>query len=245
MKALILAGGKGTRLYPTTQFYNKHLIHVYNTPMIMHSIDTVRNAGISDIILSVSKDKPELFMEYLKDGSEFGINLTYIVQNDSNGIAYAINQAKHLLHHEDKFMVYLADNYFEESLLKYKLKFDESKNSDAMILTKEMNEPERYGIAITDKDNNLTEAIEKPKFPVSNKAILGVYFFSNAYFGAFSKTVPSGRGEYEVTNVLNMLIPHVICEEYNNEWRDLGTFDDIAKCSEALRIKYTCNNKQQ
>src|SRR5574337_1877005 len=116
MKALVLAGGKGTRLHPTTQVYNKHIIHLYDRPMISYAIKTLRESGITDIILSLSKDKPELFIEYLQDGSEFGVDLTYIIQNESKGIAYAINQAKHLIENETKFVVYLADNFFSNGL---------------------------------------------------------------------------------------------------------------------------------
>lgn len=243
MKALILAGGKGTRLHPTTKIYNKHLIHVYDMPMIMYAIKNLKESGITDIILSLSKDKPELFIEYLQDGSEFGVNLTYIVQNDSKGIAYAINQAKHLLENEGKFMVYLADNYFHKNLSNYVDCFENMDNDDSLILVQKSSHPERYGVAYISNDK-LTRAVEKPKENQIGRfsgrdIILGVYFFSSNFFKVFNDTRPSQRGEYEVTDMLNLLIPNVYCAPYKETWYDLGTPDDIVKCSYWLMNRKT------
>ncbi len=243
MKALILAGGKGTRLSPTTQLYNKHIIHLYDRPIISYVIENLRESGITDIILSLSKDKPELFIEYLQDGSEFGVNLTYIIQNDSKGIAYAINQAKHLLENESKFMVHLADNFFDNNLSNYIDCFENMESEDSLILVQESSHPERYGVAYISNDK-LTKAVEKPKETQIEKfsgkhygIILGVYFFSNNFFKTFNNTSPSQRGEYEVTDILNMLIPNVYCSSYRGIWYDLGTPNDIVKCSYWLMNK--------
>ncbi len=243
MKALILAGGTGTRLYPTTKFYNKHLIHVYDKPMIMYAIENVKKSGIDDIIISISKDKPELFIEYLGDGSDFDVNLTYTIQNKPMGIAYAIYQARKVLDGDKKFMVYLADNFFEKSLENYIDEFYYGSNDvDSLVLVKESKEPERYGVAFIDDEGFLIEAAEKPLNPTSNKIIIGVYFFTHKYFQVFRNIKPSGRNEYEIIDILNR-IGKVRCCPYGGEWYDLGTSDDIVNCSKKLLDKKIIQEK--
>lgn len=229
MKCLILAGGKGTRLYPTTKIYNKHLVNVYDRPMILYAIECIKNSGIRDIILSLSNSKPEQFMEFLGDGKELGVNLTYVIHGEPKGISYAINHAKHLLDKsdEDKFLVYLGDNVFETDLSPYVQKFEEKSNADCMLLLKKHPNPERYGVAELDDYNEIVKLYEKPNPPPSNYVALGSYFFTTKFFDIFDQITPSQRGEYEITDAINLLVPYVSYEIYKDEWFDLGTYKSI------------------
>lgn len=236
MKCLILAGGKGTRLYPTTKIYNKHLVNVYNKPMILYAIECIKNSGIRDIILSLSNSKPEQFMEFLGDGKELGVNLTYTIHGEPKGISYAINHAKHLLdnndrnnnkRNNDKFMVYLGDNVFETDLSLYVQKFEEKDNTDCMLLLKKHSNPEKYGVVKLDEYDEITKLYEKPNPPPSDYIALGTYFFTTKFFDIFDQITPSQRGEYEITDAINLLIPYVSYEIYKDEWFDLGTYKSI------------------
>ena len=235
MKGIILAGGRGTRLYPSTMIYNKHLTMVYNKPMILFAIECLKASGIRDIIISLSYDKPDQFIEFLKDGSDLNVELTYTVQKEPKGIAYAIWQAKHLLE-DDKFVCVLADNIFETSLAPYTAYFALTTDYDAVILLKKSKQPERYGVARFGKAK-LVELLEKPKAPPSNYIMLGAYLFTPKFFEIFPEMKPSKRNEYEITDAINLLLPKVKYFIYDNVWLDLGTPDDILKCALWLKKK--------
>jgi glucose-1-phosphate thymidylyltransferase len=235
MKGLILAGGLGTRLRPTTYIYNKHLIHVYDRPMIMYPIETLKKSGITDIIVSLSYDKPELFMDFLKDGSELGVKLTYVIHGKPLGIAYAINHAKHLIN--DKFLAILGDNFFGESLAKY-VQYFQKADLDALILVKKMKEPQRYGVLELDGKGKIKRLIEKPEKPPTQLAVLGAYFLSPKFFDVYPKLKPSKRGEYEITEAINLLLPKVEYKVYRGKWFDLGTPEDILQCANWVKAHY-------
>jgi len=202
--------------------------------MIFYAIEALRDTGIRDIIISLSYHRPNEFVTCLGDGKEFGVNLSYVIHGEPKGIAYAINHARPYL--GEKFMVYLGDNIFETSLGEYVERFDESK-FDALILFKKVDDPSRYGVPKLDEKMNLVHLIEKPKVPPSPYALLGAYFFTSKFFEVYPKIKPSWRGEYEITDMINLLMPNVDFEIYRYQWWDLGTPSDILDCVLWLKDK--------
>jgi len=234
VKGLILAGGYGTRLYPTTKVVNKHLLLVYNKPLIMYAIETLRDAGVTDIVLSLSYRNPEQFVTLLGDGAEFGVNLTYIIHGEPLGISYAIDHA-HTVLGDEPFVCFLGDNIFSSDLKPYINKFN-GDSVDAMILLKEVNleEAKRYGVACFNGDK-LVGLEEKPATPKSNFIVVGAYFLTHKFFDVYSKLNRSARGEYEITDAINLLLPNVKYEVYDGEWFDCGTFDNMLEASKHFK----------
>mgnify|MGYP001571884000 CR=1 FL=1 len=226
MRGLILAGGSGTRLDPTTRVYNKHLIQVYDRPMIFYPIETMIQSGITDIVISLSLQEPDLFMRLLGDGSEFGAKFTYLVQMKALGISYAINEARHLLG-EERFLVLLGDNYFSKHLGAAVSRYNVN---EATIFFRKSDQPERYGV-LEFEGSTFKRVIEKPNPAPSNWIMLGAYLLSDKFFEIFPKLKPSERGEYEITDAINALMPWVKPTEYSDTWFDLGTPDDILACA--------------
>lgn len=240
MKGLILAGGKGTRLYPTTKVVNKHLLLVYDKPMIMYGIEAMRDAGITDITLSLSHERTpsgyiarlERFMELLGNGEELGVKLGYVIHGEPRGISYCINHARSLLG-DEPFLCYLGDNIFGESLGPYVKRFQENPRESLILLKKfGIKEALRYGVAIF-KEKELVQLVEKPQRISGDYAyaMLGAYFFTPKFFEIYPRLKPSERGEYEVTDAINALMPMVNYEIYQGEWFDCGTFDSILEAS--------------
>jgi len=243
MKGLILAGGLGTRLYPTTKVVNKHLLLVYNKPLIMYAIETLRDAGVTDIVLSLNYRNPEQFVELLGDGREFGVNLTYIIHGEPLGISYAIDHAHNVLG-DEPFLCFLGDNIFSGGLKPYVNKF-RGGGADALILLKKATrqEAQKYGVACFNGDR-LVGLEEKPATPKSNFIVVGAYFLTNKFFEVYSKLNRSARGEYEITDAINLLLPNVRYEVYDGEWFDCGTFDNMLEASEYFKngeVKCLCD----
>lgn len=234
MKAIILAGGKGTRLHPLTKVVNKHLMLVYDRPMIMHGIEALREAGITDIVISLSYDTPQQFMELLGDGRELGVNLAYVIHGEPKGISYSIYHARNLLGREP-FMCYLGDNIFGESLRPYVEKF-KADPDNALILLKEVarEEAKNYGVAYL-REGKLVGLIEKPGTPPSPYIMLGAYLLTSKFFDVYPSLKPSRRGEYEITDAINLLMPNVTHEIYEGVWFDCGTFDSILEASNYMK----------
>lgn len=234
MKGLILAGGRGTRLAPLTKVVNKHLLLVYDKPMIMYGIEAMRDSGITDIVLSLSHDKAGSFMELLGNGEELGVNLGYAIHGEPMGISYGINHARFLLG-DEPFLCYLGDNIFGESLAPYVKRFQENPQESLILLKKvDIKEASRYGVAIF-KEKELFQLVEKPRWIAGAGdyayALLGAYFFTPKFFEIYPRLKPSERGEYEVTDAVNALMPMVNYEIYQGEWFDCGTFDSILEAS--------------
>lgn len=233
MKGIILAGGNGTRLKPLTDVTNKHLLPVYNKPMVFYPIDTLKSMGIHDIILVTGKEFSGDFADLLGDGKDFGIEFTYKVQEEALGIAHALGTVKNAAG-KDPILVILGDNIFmldkteTEELKKRTSEF--SKNPDgAIIFLKEVNDPERFGVPEFDKNNNVIKIEEKPNKPKSRYAVTGLYMYDNTIFDKISELKPSKRGEFELTDVNNLYLKegrlksHII----KGEWTDAGTFESL------------------
>ena len=228
MKGIILHGGLGTRLRPLTYSGPKQLIPIANKPVSQHVLEDLISSGIRDITIVLGNIFPELVQEHYGDGSRFGVKITYIYQGYPKGIAHAIGLCKEFVGN-DKFVVYLGDNMLQHGIKEYVSEFLNS-DYDAMILLKEVEDPTRFGIAEFDKDRKLIRLVEKPKVPPSKYALVGVYFLTPIIFKAIEGLKPSWRGEFEITDALQMLIDDGYKVGYRfvkGWWLDTGKKDDI------------------
>ncbi len=202
MKGVILAGGLGTRLRPLTNITNKHLLPVYDAPMIYYPIRTLVEAGIDDIMIVCGGNHAGEFLRLLGNGHEFGLkHLNYTYQMDEGGIAEALGLCEHFVDGE-KVVVFLGDNIIESSLKSAVQEFAKQ-NGGARIILKEVEDPRDYGVVRFGEDNKIAQIIEKPSAPPSNFAVIGVYMYDPEVFKIIKKLVPSGRGELEITDVNN------------------------------------------
>ncbi len=223
-------GGHGTRLRPLTHTGPKQLLPIANKPMSQYALEDLKNAGVSEIGIIIGDVYPEKVKEYYGDGSDFGVKISYIYQDSPKGISHAIRLCKDFIGN-DKFIVYLGDNVLRKDLTDYTKKFQAS-NSDAMILLCEVEEPQRFGIAELDSQNpgKIKKISEKPKNSPSNLAVIGIYFLSPKIFDIIDKLKPSWRGEYEITEALQLLMESGCKIEYDTVtgwWKDTGTPEDI------------------
>lgn len=225
MKGILLAGGTGSRLAPLTRVTNKHLLAVYDEPMIMYPLKTLISSGIKDIMVISGREHTGHFLEFLGSGKEFGVNLTYRVQDDAGGIAHALALAEDFVG-KDNMTVILCDNIFEDSFRKPTRAFKKG----ARIFLKEVHDPERFGVA-TLSNNKVTRITEKPKKPASSWAVTGLYQFDSRAFSFIKRQRPSGRGELEVTDLINEYIKRgqVKAEFLKGFWSDAGTFPSLGR----------------
>ncbi|MFP4458277.1 MAG: sugar phosphate nucleotidyltransferase [Candidatus Zixiibacteriota bacterium] len=201
MKGVVLAGGLGTRLRPLTNITNKHLLPVYNKPMIYFPIQALVEAGVDDIMIVCGGNHAGEFLRLLGNGAEFGLkHINYTYQSGEGGIAEALGLCEHFVD-DDKVVVYLGDNIVETNLKKAVQDF-EKQDSGGRILLKEVEDPTDYGVAKF-KDDEVVEIIEKPKIPPSNYAVVGIYLYDNTVFDKIKSLKPSDRGEMEITDVNN------------------------------------------
>jgi len=228
MKGVILHGGAGTRLRPLTYSGPKQLIPVANKPVSHYVLDDLLECGIKDIAIVLGETFPELVREYYGDGSKFGCKITYIYQGKPLGIAHAVGLCKEFVRN-DRFVVYLGDNMLQYGIKDYLKKFLEG-DFDAYILLKEVDDPTRFGVAEFDEKGNLVRLIEKPKKPPSKYAIIGVYFFKPVVFDIIKDLKPSWRGEYEITDTIQLMLDRGYRVGYDfvkGWWLDTGKKDDI------------------
>lgn len=220
MKGVILAGGNGTRLRPLTYLTNKHLLPVYDKPMIVYPLDTLKGMGITDILIVSGGNHLGSFTDFLGDGSEYGVKLTYKVQKEAGGIAQALLLAEDFVG-DGQFAVILGDNIFGEII-------DPPTPGKCMIVIKEVANPSRFGVF---HDMNI---IEKPKEPASNSAVTGLYVYTPDVFEFVKTLSPSARGELEITDVNNWCLKNNNTEIliYDGFWSDAGTFDSLFTSSE-------------
>jgi len=226
MKGVIVAGGMGTRLRPLTLITNKHLLPVYNKPMIMYPLETLKKAGITEIMIVCGKEHSEAFINFLGSGEQHGVRLSYTVQDkDNGGIADALRYAEDFSDDEN-IAVILGDNIFEDDFSESIGKFTEG----AMIFLKEVENPRRFGVAVFDAEQKKIIAIEeKPQEPKSSYAQTGLYLFDRTVFSIISTLKPSARGEMEISDVVNAYIPegklsHSFVAGF---WSDAGTFESL------------------
>jgi len=231
MKGVILAGGLGTRLFPLTKITNKHLLPVYDRPMIYYPIQALVNAGVRDIMIVTGGRKSGDFLSLLGNGSEFGLkHLNYTYQEGEGGIAEALGLAQHWAS-GDRICVVLGDNIIQYNIAKAVRAF-EKQPQGAKILLKEVHDPERFGVAEVEGDKVL-RIVEKPKGPKSNLAVIGIYMYDARVFEIIKTLEPSDRGELEITDVNNWYIRDgsMTCEVLDGWWTDAGTFESLLRAA--------------
>lgn len=231
MKGIILAGGLGSRLFPLTKITNKHLLPVYDRPMIYYPIEALVKAGVTDIMIVTGGKKSGDFLSLLGNGSDFGLkHLNYTYQQGEGGIAEALGLCEHWAAGEP-ICVILGDNIIEKNIVQGVKDFAKQKVG-AKIMLKEVDDPERFGVAELDGDKVLS-IVEKPKAPKSNKAVIGIYMYDGRVFDIIKTLKPSDRGELEITDVNNWYIEDgsMTFEVLNGWWTDAGTFDSLIKAS--------------
>lgn len=236
MKGVILAGGIGTRLYPLTKITNKHLLPVYDKPMILYGIETLKRSGISEIMIVVGREHAGHFMNFLGSGKEFGVKLSYALQDKNNG---GISDA--LLYAEDfsdrnSIAVILGDNIFEDDFSKAIKNF----NGGATVFFKKVPDPERFGVGVFDKSGKkLLDIEEKPKKPKSDYAQTGFYLYDFNVFSYIRKIKPSARGELEITDANKMYLSRgeLGFSYVSGYWFDVGTIDSLLETSVLLSKK--------
>lgn len=238
MKGVLLAGGHGTRLRPLTYITNKHLLPVYDKPLIEYGLEALSQAKVKDICIVLGGAKPEEVPKYVGDGYKYGVNIHYRWQGEPKGIAHAILCAKAFAE-KSPFIAYLADNILPGGIGEF-VKGFESSESDARILLKKVKNPERYGVAEI-REGKLVRLEEKPKGPKSDLIMVGLYCFKPSIFEIIKQLKPSWRGELEITEAIQKLIDspeHKV--EYSilkAEWFDCGTFDSLLEASLFIREK--------
>ncbi len=236
MKGVVLAGGKGTRLYPLTKVVNKNILAVYDKPLAYYPIITLRDAGIKDILIISGPGHAGQFLDLLGSGKELGVDLAYDIQEEPKGIAHGLSLAKDFAD-DGPISLILGDNIYEENL---KPAVDDFKKQEkgAKIILKQVSDPERFGVADFE-DNKVKNIEEKPKNPKTNWIVTGFYLFDNRVFDVIKELKPSGRGEYEITDVNNWYIKEQTLTYYKTrgKWIDAGTFDSLLEANNFIANK--------
>jgi glucose-1-phosphate thymidylyltransferase len=227
MKGVILAGGTGSRMYPLTKVTNKHLLPVYDKPMIYYPMETLINAGIKDIMIVSGRGHAGHFLELLGSGVDYGVHFTYEIQEKAGGIAQALSLAEDFVD-GDSVTVILGDNIFQDNIEKDVTNF----NGGARIFLKEVTDAHRFGVAEL-KGEKVIGIEEKPREPKSNFAVTGLYVYDSEVFNSIKTLKPSGRGELEITDVNNYYISKGTMEYGVLEgfWSDAGTFESLLRAS--------------
>ncbi len=231
MKGVVLAGGTGSRLYPLTRVTNKHLLPIYDKPMIYYPIEILVNAGIRDILIVTGGKNSGDFLRLLANGKEFGLkHLDYTYQEGEGGIADALSLAEHFAD-GGKVCVILGDNIIEYNIRRAADEFRRQERG-AKILLKEVPDAERFGVADVE-GNRVVHIEEKPARPKSNYAVTGFYFYDHTVFDKVRELKPSGRGELEITDVNNAYIREgtLTCDFLRGWWTDAGTFDSLRRAT--------------
>jgi glucose-1-phosphate thymidylyltransferase len=239
MKGIILAGGAGSRLHPITRAVSKQLLPVYDKPMIYYPLSVLMLAGITDILIITTPHDQAQFVRLLGDGGDFGINLSYAVQPEPNGLAEAFLIGRDHLG-DDSAALVLGDNIFYGHLLGQTL-------ADAARLTKgcrlfgyQVSDPERYGVAEADANGRLISIEEKPLKPKSNLAVTGLYFYDNDVVNMAASLTPSPRGELEITDLNNIYVARGTAELVDlgrgTAWLDTGTHDSLIEAGQFVQV---------
>lgn len=233
MKALILSGGKGTRLRPITHTFAKQLIPIANKPILFYGIEDVVKAGIKDIGIIVGETKKEIITA-CGNGEKWGARITYIEQEAPLGLAHAVKIAKDYIQNEP-FVMYLGDNLICEGITNLVKKFIQNQ-PNAQILLVHVPEPEHFGVAEL-KNGRVIRLVEKPKVPVSDLALVGIYMFDKSIFTAVENIKPSWRNELEITDAIQFLIDkglNVQAEIISGWWKDTGKLEDILEANRLI-----------
>lgn len=234
MKGLILAGGHGTRLRPLTFTGNKHMLPIANKPMLLYGLEHLKNAGIKDIGIILGPVK-EGVVETIRDGSKYDVKITYINQPDPRGLAHAVMIAEDYLG-EEPFVMYLGDNLLKQGVKPLIDMFNET-NSDCVVGTTMVKDPSMYGVVIFNEDETIKRFVEKPKEPISDWALIGVYVFNNKVFNAVKEIKPSWRGELEITDTIQTLLSkgaRVNVQKVKGWWKDTGKPEDLLDANQLI-----------
>lgn len=234
MKGIILAGGKATRLRPLTKITSKQLLPVYNKPMVFYPIQTLKKAGITDILVIVAPEYSGQFLNLLGSGHELGVNLSYEVQEEPRGLPDAFVIGEDFIG-SDNVALILGDNIFDH---------DFSENVDSFksggrIFAKKVSDPERYGVAEFDENHKVISIVEKPEHPKSNYAVVGFYIFDNNVVEYAKNLKPSPRGELEIVDLHNKYLSEEKLDVNIIEgmWEDAGTFDSLLRVNNLVADK--------
>lgn len=242
MKGVILAGGAGTRLRPLTLVTNKHLLPVYNKPVIYYAIEKLVEAGIDRIMVVTSPGQVEDFVNLLGSGQNFiskktgkQIQIVYGIQNRPSGIAEGLYIAKDYVGN-DSCVLYLGDNIFEDNLSEHVANFKKG----ALVFLKEVDDPKRFGVATVDEKGRVLEIVEKPAAPRSNLAVVSVYLYDNTVFDKMVGQPPSERGEYEITDINNKYIAEgdLRAVELERAWFDIGSVDTLLEANNFMKSHF-------
>lgn len=233
MKGVILAAGKGSRLYPVTHHIPKPLLPLANRMTLEYAFDKLKEMGVTDICVVVGENE-DAMRSALGDGSQFGIHLGYCQQPEPKGLAHAVSFARPFVG-EDDFVLYLGDAIYSDGFAEHVKAFQESGCANLNIV-KPVPDPERFGVANVE-GNRIVKLVEKPREPESNLAMAGMYFFTNKIWAAIEGLQPSARGEYEITDAIQALIDQgetVLAGVYEGTWFDTGTLDSFLETSAFL-----------
>lgn len=238
MKALVLSGGKGTRLRPLTFTCAKQLIPVANKPILGYVLDQVKETGVTQVGIITAPETGSYVQDYIKNGEQWNLNITYIPQQPL-GLAHAVKTAHPFLA-DDPFVMCLGDNVTGQGIKPYVETF-QTQNLDALIVLKEVEDPSRFGIAQLDSEGNIVRLVEKPKTPMGNLAIIGTYLFSSKVHQAIERIKPSWRGELEITDAVQEMVNmgfKVKAQILKSWWLDTGKKDDILSANAKILDEY-------
>ena len=236
MKGVILAGGHGSRLFPLTKIFNKSLLPIYDKPMIYYPLQTLKQMGITEICIVSGKEHCGQIMNQLGSGGEYGVDITYRVQEKPGGIAQALGLCKEFAGRDNVF-VCLGDNIFEDDFSDLKLNYYDSW---CHIFLKEVPDPERFGVPVFQgMDRHLIKIEEKPEKPMSDYAVTGLYMFNDEVWNVIDALKPSERGELEVVDLINWYIDRgkTTHSELKGFWSDAGTPDSLVQANKLVSQK--------
>jgi len=234
MKGIVLAGGRATRLRPLTSITSKQLLPVYDKPMIFYPIQTLINAGITDILIIIAPDYSGHFLNLLGSGSDFGAKFSYAVQKEPKGLADAFIIGKNFIGADSVTMI-LGDNIFDPTFSPDLKDF----KSGAKIYAKKVSDPQRFGVVEFDQDNKAISIEEKPEKPKSDYAVVGLYTYDNQVVDIAQNLTPSDRGEIEITDINKEYLKRgqIKVELFDSLWEDAGTFDSLLRVSNIMAEK--------
>jgi len=237
-KGILMAGGSGNRLKPLTISVSKQLMPVYDKPMIFYPLTTLMLAGIREILLITNPYNLNAFKKLLSDGSRWGISITYMIQEEPNGIAEAFILGENFINNSPSVLI-LGDNLFHSSEMVSMLKKADKKEDGATIFSYRVNDPENYGVINSDDNGQILDILEKPNYYVSNDAITGLYFYDNSVIKKAKEIIPSERNELEITSINQMYLREnkLSFSKFNrgSAWLDTGNFDALHQASSYIR----------
>ncbi len=238
MKGIILAGGAGTRLHPLTRVTSKQLLPIYNKPMIYYPLETLRSAGITEILIIVAPDHAGDFLKLLGSGKEFGCKFSYEIQDKPEGLAQAFLIGENFIG-DDSVTMILGDNLFDDNFAEAMKGFTKG----ARVFAKEVSDPQRFGIVAFDANRKVTSIVEKPKEPQSNFAVTGLYIYDNTVVSKAKSLTPSARGEIEITDLNNLYLAEGTLDVafVEGKWLDTGTFESLYEAITFARDKELAN----